>query len=161
MTPLRADLFVGAQEILWPRAVLDLAEGQKRAHWIWPILPQIKGLAESPRSVLFALDGVEQAQEFLLHPILGPRYHQTVELLVRHGMYFEWGSSIDRLKAISSLTLFERAAEANLPISGKLDFGAGLALDRCFDGHRCARTLAAIGPTCHTDGMTTPRPKGA
>ena len=37
----------------------------KRGHWIWYVFPQIDGLGMSGLSQAFALDGEEEAAEFL------------------------------------------------------------------------------------------------
>jgi len=61
----------------------------------------------------YALDSLEQAQDYLQHEILGPRLLQCAELLLPHTdkTSLEIFGRPDNLKLQSSLTLFALAAK--------------------------------------------------
>lgn len=126
--------FVEAQEPVYARALEEIRRGEKRSHWMWFIFPQLAGLGRSAMAQRFAIASLGEAQAYLDHPLLGPRYIACVEALQ------DLGSSdplpvfgdTDACKLQSSLTLFEVA-------SGKPIIAA--ALERWFGGARDARTL--------------------
>ena len=129
--------FVEAQEPVFVRALEEIRRGEKRSHWMWFIFPQIAGLGRSAMAQRFAIASLGEAQAYLHHPVLGPRYIACVEALQ------DLGSSdplpvfgdTDAKKLHSSLTLFEAA-------SGKPIVAA--ALDRWFGGARDTKTLALL-----------------
>jgi len=118
----------------YERALAELREGRKRGHWIWFILPQLRGLGRSPTSQRYGINDLAEAQSYLADPLLGQRLEavttviadqlhqpgQTIVLLM--------GSELDAAKTISSLTLFEAAGMES----------AALLLDRL--GRRCRAT---------------------
>jgi uncharacterized protein (DUF1810 family) len=134
------DRFVSAQDGIYDIALGEIRRGAKRSHWMWFIFPQIAGLGSSPMARRYAIGSLDEAQAYLEHPVLGPRYRQCLAALQDLGdttadTIF---GGIDAIKLRSSLTLFEKA-------SGEPLFGA--ALDRWFDGQRDDRTLAMLGPS--------------
>src|SRR5262245_3294071 len=112
------DRFLRAQDD--PRAgfetaLSELRSGRKRGHWIWYVFPQLGGLGSSSQSQLFGLAGIDEAVEYLQHRVLGPRLYDATAAVVeqiRKGVPLStlMGSSIDLMKLVSSLTLFEAAA---------------------------------------------------
>src|SRR5262245_7606613 len=96
-------------------ALQELRAGRKRGHWIWYIFPQLAGLGSSSQSRRFGLQGLDEAVAYLRDPVLGPRLMEATAAVVeqvRKGVALQtlMGSSIDVLKLVSSLTLFEAAA---------------------------------------------------
>jgi uncharacterized protein (DUF1810 family) len=97
-------------------ALAELRAGAKRGHWIWFVFPQLRGLGVSPMADHFGIEGREEAQAYLGHPVLRSRLREAMAVVrdqlaargasLRHLM----GSHIDALKLVSSLTLFERVA---------------------------------------------------
>ena len=65
--------FVQAQNPIYSQVVSELTQGRKRSHWMWFIFPQIQGLGFSAMAQRFALDSLEQAQDYLQHEILVQR----------------------------------------------------------------------------------------
>ncbi len=47
--------FIDAQERIYPIALRELQEGQKRSHWMWYIFPQLNGLGLSYNSNVFGI----------------------------------------------------------------------------------------------------------
>jgi uncharacterized protein (DUF1810 family) len=54
-------------------AIQELESGNKESHWIWFLFPQIKGLGISPDSEYYGLAGINEAKEYLNHPVLSER----------------------------------------------------------------------------------------
>src|SRR3546814_1422373 len=60
-------------------ALAELRRGAKRTHWMWWIFPQLAKLGRSSTAQQFAIHSVKEAQAYLDHPILGPRYLERSE----------------------------------------------------------------------------------
>lgn len=105
--------FVQAQNPIYSQVVSELTQGRKRSHWMWFIFPQIQGLGFSAMAKRFALDDLQQAQDYLQHETLGPRLLQCAELLLPHSdkSALEIFGHPDNLKLQSSLTLFALATQ--------------------------------------------------
>src|SRR3546814_6012447 len=95
--------------------------------WMWWIFPQLAKLGRSSTAQQFAIHSVKEAQAYLDHPILGPRYLECVTALqdLNTSDADAVFGEIDAKKLRSSLTLFELAYPHPL-------FSA--ALDRWFSG---------------------------
>jgi uncharacterized protein (DUF1810 family) len=109
--PYNLQRFVDAQNPVFERVCAELRTGQKRGHWIWFIFPQLRGLGHSEMATRFAISSREEAEEYLKHPVLGPRLRECTQLVV-----LVQGRSIDQifgypddLKFRSSMTLFVSA----------------------------------------------------
>jgi uncharacterized protein (DUF1810 family) len=104
--------FVTAQAQIYPRVLSELKAGRKQSHWMWFIFPQIAGLSGSYRGQLYAIQSLQEAQEYLAHPLLGTRLRECcqavldVEGKTAHDIF----GSPDDVKFRSSLTLFAQAA---------------------------------------------------
>ncbi|MBE6876820.1 MAG: DUF1810 family protein [Ruminococcus sp.] len=64
-------------------ALTEIRSGQKRTHWIWYILPQIKGLTPDTVTEYYALKNKQEARNFLHHPVLGAGLLQMTEALLQ------------------------------------------------------------------------------
>ena len=106
------DRFLKAQEKSYAGALAELRAGAKRGHWIWWILPQMRGLGTSEYAVFYGIADKTEAAAYLAHPVLGARYRECVAVI--HGHLCQarvvpltlMGSDIDVLKLRSSLELF-------------------------------------------------------
>ncbi len=132
------DRFVEAQTLAYPTALAEIRRGARRTHWMWFIFPQIAGLGQSATARHFAIRSLEEARNYLDHPILGPRYIECVEALQDLTISDPVAvfGDIDATKLRSSLTLFEAVRPQVL-------FAA--ALDRWFGGERDTLTLTLAG----------------
>ena len=96
-------------------ALSEISLGRKRSHWIWYIFPQLAGLGSSALSEMYAIDGPEEAAEYLKDPVLSQRL-LTITTAVAERLTKEvplatlMGSRIDATKLMSSLTLFGHVA---------------------------------------------------
>ncbi len=104
--------FVTAQDPVYHRVTAELRAGLKSSHWIWFIFPQLRGLGFSPMAHKFGVGSLEEAQEYLKHPILGDRLRECVALVneVDGRSATQIFGTPDDLKFRSSLTLFAHAA---------------------------------------------------
>ena len=100
--------FVKAQENTYEVALSEIRSGRKESHWMWFIFPQIKGLGRSQTAVYYAIENLEEASQYLNHPILGARLiNISEELLKIEGKSaVEIFDKIDAAKLKSSMTLF-------------------------------------------------------
>jgi uncharacterized protein (DUF1810 family) len=153
------DRFVRAQadpHAGFEAALAELRSGRKRGHWIWYVFPQLGGLGSSSQSQVYGLEGIDEAVEYLQHPVLGQRLLDATRAVVeqiRLGVPLQtlMGSPIDLMKLVSSLTLFEEAAARlyerdGLDAHGALVPLADEVLMAAFaEGHpRCQLTLARL-----------------
>lgn len=128
--------FVVAQDDggTYRRAAAELRSGRKASHWMWFVFPQIAGLGRSAMAQAFAIASLAEAQEYLRHPVLGPRLIEVTTIVA--GLSGRTATAIfggiDAQKLQSSMTLFHRAAPEELVF--------GQVLDRYFDGVTDAAT---------------------
>lgn len=140
VTPQDDDLdrFVQAQAAVYPQAQAELAAGHKTSHWMWFVLPQLRGLGQSAMAQRYGLTSLDEARAYWQHPVLGARLRECCEALlaVQGRTAREIMGSPDDLKLCSCLTLFER-----------VDAGEGMftqLLEKYFRGLRDERTLAMV-----------------
>ena len=100
--------FVDAQRPVYDSALAEIRAGRKRSHWMWFVLPQVKGLGFSSSSEYFGIGSLAEARAFLDHPVLGARLVECTEALLAHEDRSATSimGSPDDLKLRSSLTLF-------------------------------------------------------
>jgi uncharacterized protein (DUF1810 family) len=137
--PYSLSRFINAQETIYESVLAELRSGQKRSHWMWFIFPQIEGLGHSPTSKYYAIKSLDEAREYLNHPILGSRLVECAEIIL--GIEGRTASEIfgfpDDLKLRSCMTLFSCAAEA--------DSMFDRVLEKYFDGKQDNETLKLLG----------------
>ena len=129
--------FIHAQDDFggYQQAVLELKAGRKTGHWIWYIFPQIQGLGRSSNSKLFAISSLDEAKEYLAHPVLGARLKECTGVILSYkgdDIYAIMGSSIDAVKLRSSMTLFDIISPNDI---------FGEVLDSFYGGRRDQRTI--------------------
>lgn len=105
--------FVSAQSRSYETALEEIRNGRKESHWIWYIFPQIEGLGMSYTSQMYAISCLDEAREYLNHPVLGPRLIEISKALLdlptsNPSSVMGWP---DDLKLRSSMTLFSMVAE--------------------------------------------------
>src|SRR5262249_5366296 len=100
-------------------ALRELRSRPKTSPLIWYVFPQLAGLGQSPIAVHFGLLGSEEADAYLRDPVLGERLVEaaaTVHEQLGQGRETRleelMGSSIDTLKLVSCMTLFQHVAKA-------------------------------------------------
>lgn len=131
--------FIDAQEADYSIALSEVKNGRKQSHWMWYIFPQIQGLGYSETSKFYALKDINEAEEFLKHPVLGSRLvricNELLELESNDANKI-FGSP-DDVKLKSSMTLFSSLPNTN-PVFQ-------LVLEKFFNGTKDSKTLRIIG----------------
>jgi len=133
------DRFLEAQRCNYDWALTQIKSGQKRGHWMWYIFPQIKGLGYSETSKYYAINDIDEAKDYLKHPILGARLQEISNELLKleqsdADLIF---GSIDSMKLKSCMTLFWVADKSNAEVFIKV-------IDKFFNGKYDERTLSLI-----------------
>jgi uncharacterized protein (DUF1810 family) len=133
--------FVAAQDTgsIYQHASAELRRGQKTTHWMWFVFPQVAGLGSSPTSRHYAISSLEEAKEYLRHPVLGPRLLECARIVAttENRTAPQIFGSIDAQKLRSSMTLFMRAAP-DQPVFQEV-------LDHYFEGQPDSATDQLIG----------------
>ena len=100
-------------------AIAELQEGRKTTHWIWFVLPQLRGLGHSPTAKHFGIADLCEARAYLADDLLSKRLEQVIGIISvqleqpNQTLSHLMGSDLDANKTISSLTLFEAAGLAS------------------------------------------------
>jgi uncharacterized protein (DUF1810 family) len=130
--------FVDAQSGVHESALAELNQGHKQTHWIWFVLPQLRGLGNSHHAQFYGISRKAEAAAYLAHPLLGPRLIECVRAISHHvGKSTESIlGPVDALKFRSCLTLFEAVAPETPEFSA--------ALRQFYGGTRCPKTMALL-----------------
>ena len=135
--------FLDGQRFGYDTALAEMVKGRKMNHWIWYIFPQIKGLGHSPNAQFYGIRDLDEAREYLAHPVLGQRLREITNAVLTHkgeDIYEIMGSSIDALKFRSSMTLFDLVSPDDI---------FAQALDAFYEGKRDKRTIELSEKSCN------------
>jgi uncharacterized protein (DUF1810 family) len=137
--PYNLARFVRAQEPDFEQAMSEIRGGRKRSHWMWYIFPQFHGLGVSSTSRRYSIKSVAEAEDYLRHPVLGPRLLESVQAVldVEGRSALEVFGSPDDMKLRSCATLFACVSPAGSAFEQ--------LLDRYFGGERDDKTLRLVG----------------
>ena len=130
--------FIEAQDGVYEIALGEIKNGRKMSHWMWFIFPQIKGLGYSETARFYAIKSLDEASNYLHHPVLGKRLVEiSSELLhlTTNDAAAVFGS-VDAMKLKSSMTLFSLVKNSN-PVFKKV-------LDKFFDGMKDHKTIELV-----------------
>ena len=114
--------FIKAQEFNYKTALTEIKNGRKTSHWIWFIFPQLKSLGYSPTAKFYGIENLDEAKEYLANEILRKNLLEISQALLdlkNNDIEYIMGSSIDKMKLLSSMTLFH-LAEPNCEIFMKV-----------------------------------------
>jgi uncharacterized protein (DUF1810 family) len=130
--------FLTAQAPVYDTVLAELRAGEKRAHWMWFIFPQLRALGRSATAQKFGIEDLDDARAYLAHPVLGPRLRDCTALVlaVEDRTAHDIFGSPDNLKFRSSLTLFAQAGGGPLFTD---------ALARYYEGKHDPLTLNLLG----------------
>lgn len=131
--------FVRAQSQDYDQALREIRAGRKRSHWIWYIFPQLKGLGFSYNAEYYGIADVEEAKQYLAHPVLSLRLTEiTTALLTLPGKDPKavMGHP-DEIKLLSSMTLFAQISGDNSIFHQ--------VIDKYYAGNPDKQTLQMLG----------------
>ncbi len=136
--PFDLGRFVAAQANDYARALAELRAGRKQTHWMWYVLPQLRGLGSSSTAQFYGIGSAREAEAYLAHPVLGPRLRECVTAMnaLDGPSAVQVLGQIDAAKFRSCVTLF-RSVDPENDVWGK-------ALDAFFAGVPDERTLAML-----------------
>ena len=132
--------FLTAQERDYKIALSEIKSGRKRSHWIWYIFPQLKDLGFSYNAKFYGIENLDEAKNYLAHPVLGKRLIEISETLLNlpeNNPAIVMGGSPDDLKLKSCMTLFAYA-------SGKEDSIFHKVLEKFFNGETDGNTVKLL-----------------
>ena len=135
---MNLDRFLDAQKNTYASALEELRAGWKHGHWMWFIFPQIAGLGFSSTAQFYAIRNLDEAADYFVHPVLGPRLIECCEALLLHPERSARDilGSPDDLKLRSCATLFAQVQPPH-PVFGKI-------LSTFYAGHPDTRTLELL-----------------
>ena len=130
--------FLDAQNQVYLKALSEIRNGKKETHWMWFIFPQLKGLGQSETARFYAIADLQEATEFLAHPVLGRHLVQISEelLQIKDKSAKEIFEHPDDVKLRSSMTLFANVKDTN-PVFASV-------LKHYFDGLQDEETLQLL-----------------
>jgi len=130
--------FLDAQNQVYLKALSEIRNGRKETHWMWFIFPQLEGLGQSETARFYAIADLQEAADYLAHPVLGRHLVQISEELlnIRDKSARELFGAPDDVKLRSSMTLFANVENSN-PV-----FAA--VLDHYFNGMQDEMTLKLL-----------------
>ena len=137
--PAGLDRYLKAQAGDYETALREIRGGRKRSHWMWYIFPQLRGLGFSATAEYYGLRDLEEAKDYMEHPVLSARLVEISEALLELDTG-DPGAVLgypDDLKLRSCMTLFELAAPGQ-PVFARV-------LEKFYGGRRDARTLSLLG----------------
>ncbi len=122
--------FTRAQGRDYKIALREIKAGQKQSHWIWYIFPQLKDLGYSYNAKFYGIENLDEAKNYLAHPVLGKRLIEITEALLNlpeNDPIKVMNGNIDAMKLKSSMTLFAYISEKNSVFHKVLEkfFGGG------------------------------------
>ena len=138
MSTYNLERFTEAQQADYAIALSEIKRGRKRSHWMWYIFPQIQGLGFTDTSKYYAIKNLDEAEEYMRHPVLGSRLLDICRELLRLESNNATGifGTPDDLKLRSSMTLFSSLPGAD-PVFD-------LVLEKFYGGAKDSRTLRMI-----------------
>lgn len=136
--------FINAQEhgysfgADYDTALAEIRNGRKISHWIWYVFPQIEGLGFSDTAKYFSISDMNEAVEYINHPVLSARLIEiSSELLkLESNDPMEILGNPDCYKLRSCMTLF-KYAKPDEPVFQQV-------LDKFYGGKEDKRTLKII-----------------
>ena len=105
--------FIDAQDKwnTYDKALKEVKNGKKETHWIWFIFPQLYGLGESEMSQTYGITWRDEAEAYIVHPILRERLVEISEAVLNNekSVYEIFGN--DAIKVRSCILLFESVCD--------------------------------------------------
>ena len=131
------DRFIEPNEEDYEIALKEIKKGHKESHWIWYIYPQLRGLGQSHMSSYYGIKDLNEAKEYLNHPILGKRLIEITKTLLLLDIQnpIKIFGYIDAVKVKSCMTLFYLASQNKLFLN---------VLEKFYNGRFCEKTIQIL-----------------
>lgn len=145
MVAMDLERFVEAQRATYDDALEQLRAGRKTSHWMWFVLPQLRGLGRSWTAEHYGIASREEARAYVDHPVLGDRLRTCAAVLLTVAptrTAIEVLGPVDALKLRSSMTLFAAVAPE--------DDRYAAVLEAWYDGELDPLTLALLASDAGT-----------
>ena len=123
----------------YERALSEMKAGRKKSHWIWYIFPQLEDLGKSRTAKFYGITDIEEARQYLAHPVLGARLKEISEALLaldENDPTRVMGGHPDDWKLRSCMTLFAQISEEGSVFHQ--------VLDKFFGGEQDTETLSIL-----------------
>ena len=129
--------FIQAQENDYQTALAEVRAGYKCSHWMWYIFPQMRGLGRSENATYYGIKDLEEAKEYLNHPVLGARLREiTTAFLQLSGVSVrEVLGHTDAMKMLSCMTLFNMVSPNDI---------FQQVIEKYYNGREDRRTLSLL-----------------
>lgn len=130
--------FLSAQQNIYSQVVKELQGGKKTSHWMWFIFPQIEGLGNSSTAKYYSIKNIEEAKEYINHPVLRERLLECTNILLSINNKFaeEIFGYPDNMKLRSCITLFKYVAPQQKVFTD--------VLEKYFAGDQDEKTLSIL-----------------
>jgi uncharacterized protein (DUF1810 family) len=130
--------YVLAQENVFHQALNEIRSGKKQSHWMWFVLPQIRGLGFTDYNVYYGIKDLKEAGQYLNDAILGKRLIEISQaVLSQEGKTaLEIFGKPDDRKLKSCMTLFSQIQNTN-PVFQKV-------LEKYYQGSVDEKTMAIL-----------------
>ncbi len=129
--------FIKAQENMYETALAEVRNGKKESHWIWFVLPQLRGLGHTYNSTYYGLEGLDEANLYLDTPILKDHLYEIINVLLSLATNNPESifGKLDAMKLKSSMTLFDIVSPNDV---------FARVLDKYFNGQRDNKTISLL-----------------
>lgn len=136
--------FLDAQNQVYLKALSEIKDGLKQSHWMWFIFPQLKGLGKSENAIFYGITNLEEAVDYLAHPVLGKHLIEVTEVLLQLNgkSATEIFGASDDIKLRSSMTLFAHITDSESIFDQ--------VLQKYFDGLHDENTLEILDKNKHS-----------
>ena len=98
----------------YAEALQEVKAGHERGHWMWYVFPQMKGLGHSEMAEFYGINGREEAQAYIEHPVLKERLVEICEAVLgnEHSAYEIFGA--DTIKFRACILLFASVSDISV-----------------------------------------------
>ena len=125
------------------KALNEIKQGQKRTHWIWYILPILKGLRESKTAIYYGIKDLNEATDYLKNDILKAHLIEMCNTLINLGNVdiSDVMGYIDDVKLQQCMTLFNKVEkEKNIDCGNVFQ----KVLEQFYEGKEDQKTLEIL-----------------
>ena len=141
MTDLEKFLIMHQKD--YNKALNEIKQGHKRTHWIWYILPILKGLRESKTAIYYGIKDLNEATDYLKNDILKDHLIEMCKALINLGNVdiSDVMGYIDDVKLQQCMTLFNKVEkEKNIDCGNVFQ----KVLEQFYEGKEDQKTLEIL-----------------